>query len=244
MKAIGYIRVSTAEQAKEGISLEHQAEKIRAYAKLHDIELVDIVGDEGRTGKALKGRPAAKKVIGMALSGEVEAVIVYKLDRMFRNAAEALEVSAGFNKAGASLHSVTEKLDTQSAMGKFFFTIAAAFAEMERNLISERTKDALGHKRANGQVYNHVPYGYKKQGGKLVKDTYEQGQLIWMKGKRDEGWTFLQIAEQLNKNEVPTKGKGWTRGLDGTRVPSGKVAAWQPQTVKNILDRAPIGEGK
>lgn len=228
MKAIGYIRVSTAEQAKEGISLDHQAVKIRAYATLHDIELVDIVGDEGRTGKALKGRPAAKKVIEMALSGKVDAVIVYKLDRMFRNAAEALEVSAGFNKAGASLHSVTEKLDTQSAMGKFFFTIAAAFAEMERNLIAERTREALEHKRNKGEVYNHAPYGYDKLDGRLVKDEKEQGMIAVMKKHREAGSTYKAIASLLNLNEIPTKTGG----------------TWQPQTIKNILDRAPIGEGK
>lgn len=239
MKAIGYIRVSTEEQAREGISLAHQREKIKAYAALHDIELVEIIEDRGVSAKDIKGRPGFTRLLSEL---GYDAVIVYKLDRMFRNAAEALQIAEKFNQNCVALHSVTEKLDTQSAMGKFFFTIAAAFAEMERNLISERTREALGHKRAHGQVYNHVPYGYKKQGGHLVKDTYEQGQLVWMKAKRAEGWTLLQIANQLNENGVPTKGKGWTRGLDGKRVP--KAAVWQPQTVNGVLDRAPIGEGK
>lgn len=225
MKAIGYIRVSTEEQAKEGISLQHQREKIVAYARLHDIELIEIIEDRGVSAKDIKGRPGFTRLLGEL---GYDAVIVYKLDRMFRNAAEALQVAECFNQNCVALHSVTEKLDTQSAMGRFFFTIAAAFAEMERNLISERTKDAIGHKRAKGEVYNHVPYGYEKQGSKLYEDRYEQAQLTWMKTKRADGWTLLQIANQLNENGVPTKTGG----------------RWQPQTVKNILDRGPIGEGK
>jgi len=225
MKARGYIRVSTEEQAREGISLEHQREKIKAYAALHDIELVEIIEDRGVSAKDIKGRPGFTRLLGEL--GH-DAVIVYKLDRMFRNAAEALQVAEQFNQNCVALHSVTEKLDTQSAMGKFFFTIAAAFAEMERNLISERTRDALRHKKAKGQVYNHVPYGFKKQGGRLAEDLYEQGQLLWMKAKRAEGWPYLRIAEQLNENQIPTKAGG----------------CWHAQTVKNILDRTPIGEGR
>jgi len=219
MKAIGYVRVSTNEQAKEGISLRHQEEKVKAYAALHEMELVDIVVDEGLSAKTLSGRPGAMRIIDQCLAGEVEAVIVYKLDRMFRNAQEALDVSTKLNKSGVALHSVTEKIDTQSAMGKFFFTIMAACAEMERNLVSERTRDALQHKKRSGEVYNHAPYGYDVVEGKLVDNEYEQGIIKRIKSLREEEVSLQGIADKLNTDNITTK----------------KGKKWEASTVRNVL---------
>lgn len=233
MKAIGYVRVSTDEQAKEGISLDHQRAKIRAYVKLHDMSLADIIEDQGFSAKDLKGRPGAQAVIDLAKSGAVQAVVVYKLDRMFRNAAEALSVSTEFNRLGVALHSVTESLDTNSAMGRFFFTIMAACAEMERNLISERTRDALRHKKATGQVYNHIPYGYREEGGRLVEDENEQKWIGWMKLRRTYGDTYRTIADELNDNKVPTKGYGKGKNF--------RQGEWHPETVRSVLKNAEPG---
>lgn len=230
MKAIGYVRVSTDEQAKEGISLGHQREKIKAYAKLHDMTLLEIIEDQGLSAKNLKGRPGVCTVIDLAKSGAVQAVIVYKLDRMFRNAAEALSVSTEFNAAAVALHSVTESLDTTSAMGKFFFTIMAACAEMERNLISERTRDALRHKKSMGEVYNHIPYGYREVGGRLIEDSNEQRWIHWMKKTRSAGHTYRMIADQLNFGQISTKGYGKGKNF--------RQGEWHPETVRSVLKNA------
>jgi site-specific DNA recombinase len=152
IKAIGYIRVSTDEQAKEGVSLENQEEKIRDYCKLKDFEILEIIQDAGISAKNLK-RPGAQKVLEMARNKMIDAVIVYKLDRMFRSTVDALETTSQFDKWGVSFHSIQEALDTKSAMGKFFFTLTAALAEMEREIIGERTKDVLQRKKANGEVW-------------------------------------------------------------------------------------------
>lgn len=222
MKAIGYIRVSTEEQAREGISLAHQEAKVRAYAALHDLDLVEIVRDEGVSAKSIAGRPGAQRVVDLAKAGKVDAVVIYKLDRLFRNATEALMTSSCLSKKGVGLHSVTESIDTLSAMGRFFFTIMAALAEMERNLISERTADALRHKKANGEVYNHPPYGWNREGDLLRINDEEQEVITWMQQKRAEGWGYQGIADRLNLDEVPSKTGG----------------KWHPQTVKNIIVRA------
>lgn len=220
MKAVGYVRVSTEEQAREGVSLAHQEKKIRDYCNLHDIELVSIVKDEGISAKDIESRPGARGVIDAAQKKEVEAVVVYKLDRLFRNAAEALNVAESFNREGVSLRSVTESIDTQSAMGKFFFSIAASFAEMERNLISERTRDALRYKKEKGEVYNHAPYGYRIEGDNLVPDVIEQGRIGRIRDLRLQGKTFQQIADCLNDEKIPAKRGG----------------PWYPQTVANVLE--------
>jgi site-specific DNA recombinase len=137
---IGYIRVSTDEQVREGVSLENQEEKIRDYCKLKDFEIIEIIQDAGISAKNLR-RPGAQRVIGMAQEKIIDAVVVYKLDRMFRSTVDALETTKQFDKWNVSFHSIKEALDTKSAMGKFFFTLTAALAEMEREIIGERTKD-------------------------------------------------------------------------------------------------------
>jgi site-specific DNA recombinase len=142
IKAIGYIRVSTDEQAKEGISLENQEQKIRDYCKLKDFEILEILQDAGISAKNLR-RPGAQKVIEMAQNKMIDAVVVYKLDRMFRSTVDALETTRLFDKLNVSFHSIEETIYTKSAMGKFFFTLTAALAEMEREIIGERTRDTL-----------------------------------------------------------------------------------------------------
>ncbi len=111
MKAIGYIRVSTIEQANEGVSLDNQKVKIKAYAEVKDFELLDVIEDAGISAKNLN-RPEVKRVIDMVKSKEIYAVIVYKLDRMFRNTIDALETTRQFVKQGVSFHSIQESLDT------------------------------------------------------------------------------------------------------------------------------------
>lgn len=224
MKAVGYIRVSTNEQATEGISLSHQEAKIRAYAALHEMDLVEVISDAGISAKTVDKRLGAKRVIDLASTGEVEVIIVYKLDRMFRNAAEALRISQELNDMGVALHSVTERLDTQSAMGKFFFTIMAAAAEMERNLISERTRDALNHKKALGKVFNHPPYGYDIDGDLLVINKEEQLIIKRIERLDGEDQSLQSIATELNDAGIKTK----------------KGKAWFPQTVKGVLEKVKL----
>jgi len=129
VKAVGYIRVSTTEQAGGGISLENQEAEIKAYCQLKDFDLIDIIPDAGISAKNLQ-RPGSQRVIKMAQRKRVDAVIVYKLDRMFRSTVDALEATKQFDRWRVSFHSIEEKLDTKSAMGKFFFTLTDALAEM------------------------------------------------------------------------------------------------------------------
>jgi predicted site-specific integrase-resolvase len=89
MKAVGYIRVSTEDQAREGISLEHQEVKVKAHAAINDLALVEIIRDEGASGKNLE-REGVKRLLKLVESGKVEAVIVYKLDRLSRKTLDTL----------------------------------------------------------------------------------------------------------------------------------------------------------
>jgi DNA invertase Pin-like site-specific DNA recombinase len=198
MRAVGYIRVSTEEQSREGISMEMQAAKIRTYCELNDLELAGIVEDAGISGKSISGRPGIQEVLEGVRRRTVDAVIVYKLDRLARNTIEALEMAQSMDKAGVALHSISEKLDTQSALGKFFFTLTASLAEMERNVIAERTAAALAQKKSKGEkTGGHCPYGSTAVDGKLIPEVEEQKVLSRIKTLRVEGYSIRGIVQAL-----------------------------------------------
>jgi len=197
VKAVGYIRVSTEDQAREGISLEHQEAKVRAYASINDLELVEIICDEGASGKNLE-REGVKKLLNLVESGKVEAVIVYKLDRLSRKTLDTLGLIEIFEERGIAFHSISEKVDTKNAMGKFFFTIISALAQMERDLISERTKDALRHKRQKGEWTGRVPFGFRLENNRLIEDPDQIKVIQKAKKLRRSGKSLREISKALN----------------------------------------------
>ena len=223
MPAIGYCRVSTEDQAKEGVSLDNQKSKIEAYCQLKDLNLSEIVEDAGISAKNLK-RPGVQKVLRLARKKQIDAIVVYKLDRIFRSTTDALETTKLFEKWGVSFHSIEETLDTQSAMGRFFFTLTAALAEMERRLIGERTKAALSHKRSrNEKTGGDVPYGYDlTPAGILIKNDEEQKVIRLIRNLNRDGYSLRRICRELEQAGHLTK-----RGN----------SVWHPQTISDILKR-------
>jgi DNA invertase Pin-like site-specific DNA recombinase len=203
MKAIGYVRVSTEEQAKGGVSLDMQRSKIRKYASLEEMELVDIIADEGISGCSIKIRPGVQRVLRMIREKQVDAVIIYKLDRLARNTVEALEIAKLMDRKGIALHSITEKLDTKSALGRFFFTLMASLAEMERGIISERISAAMERKREKLEPCNNNPtYGYRIDEWQVVPDQEEQKIIERIFSLRDEGTTIHGIIDILSREGV------------------------------------------
>jgi len=223
MKAIGYVRVSTEEQAREGVSLDNQKNKIAAYCLLKDLELIDTIEDAGISAKNLK-RPGVQKVITMAKKKQIEAVVVYKLDRIFRSTVDALETTQMFERRGVAFHSILETIDTKSPMGRFFFTILAGVSELERGVIAERTKAALAHKRAKNEwIGGDVPYGYDLiTGGILVKNESEQKVLRFIRHLHRNGYSLRGICRELQKTGYQTK-----RGN----------LSWHPATIAGILHK-------
>ena len=203
MAAIGYIRVSTEEQAKHGVSLDMQRSKITAYADLEDMDLVDIIADEGISGCNIKGRPGIQRALAMVKSREIKAVIVYKLDRLARNTIEALQVAKLMDRNGVALHSITEKLDTKSAMGRFFFTLMASIAEMERGIISERIQAAMDRKREkNEPCSGNPPFGFRIVENQLVPAIHEKRVFNRIKQLHKAGHTVWGIREILETEGV------------------------------------------
>src|ERR1051326_61178 len=178
MKAIGYARVSTARQAEHGVSLEARAEKIRAMAVVHNAELLDVIVDGGESAKSLQ-RPGIERLLALVESKRVQTVIVAKLDRLTRSVRDLRALLELFEKRKVALISVAESLDTGSAAGRLVLTIMGAVSQWEREAIGERTRDALRHKRANGERVGNIHYGYHlaADGAHVEPDDAEQAVL-------------------------------------------------------------------
>jgi site-specific DNA recombinase len=152
MLAIGYVRVSTDRQADQGASLETQSTRIQAMATVQNAELLDVVVDGGESAKSMN-RPGLKRILALVEAGDVEAVIVAKLDRLTRSVKDLCELLELFERKKVALISVAESLDTGSAAGRLVITIMGAVSQWEREAIGERTRDVLRHKRNCGEPW-------------------------------------------------------------------------------------------
>ena len=211
MKTVGYVRVSTDKQADRGVSLDAQAEKIRAMAVLHNAELIDIIVDGGESAKSLQ-RPGMDRLLALVDGKKVQAVIVAKLDRLTRSVKDLCELLARFERRGVALISVAESLDTSSAAGRLVLNIMTAVSQWEREAIGERTRDALCHKRSRGERVGNVTYGFRvaADGKHLEADADEQHVLAEIQRLRNAGATMRGIAVVLNRSTFRTRrGTAW-----------------------------------
>src|SRR5579862_9074708 len=200
MKTIGYARVSTDKQADRGVSLDAQAEKIRAIAVVHNAELIDIIVDGGESAKSLN-RPGMARLLALVDAGEVQTVVIAKLDRLTRSVKDLCTLLERFERRGVALVSVAESLDTGSAAGRLVLNIMTAVSQWEREAIGERTRDAMHHKRANGERVGTVPFGYRTaaDGFHLEADPAEQGILSRIRELKAAGNTTREIADELSR---------------------------------------------
>jgi DNA invertase Pin-like site-specific DNA recombinase len=209
MLAIGYCRVS--KEKTEGISLQAQAAKVRAMAVVHGAELVEMVQDGGESAKSLN-RPGLQRVLAMVQDREVQAVIVAKLDRLTRSVRDLCELLELFERRGVALISVAESLDTSSAAGRLVINIMAAVSQWEREAIGERTRDALRHKRSQGERVGNIAFGFRlaADGKHVEKDPGEQTVLTEISRLRASGVSMRRIAATLNGRALRTRrGTAW-----------------------------------
>ena len=206
MKAIGYIRVSTQNQVDDGISLEAQKDAIKTWCLANNYDLVNVFMDTGISGKSVNNREGLKQALDAIENGM--ALVAYSLSRISRSTKDMILLAEKLAKKGADLVSITEKIDTTSASGKMIFKMLAVLNEFERDLISERTKTALAHKKVNGQVYSPIPFGFGRIEGRLVKVEREAKLISEIMRMRDQGHTLRAIADTLNRRGVAGKKGG------------------------------------
>ena len=220
---LGYARVSTDEQARDGVSLDQQIARIRAYATAKGLHLSAVLVDDGVSGKTLD-RPGLCEIIRLCEKGDVAHVIVLKLDRLTRQTRHLLSLTEDlFLARNVELHSVSESLDTSSPHGRFVLTLFGGLAQMEREQIAERTRSALAYKRQNGQPTSHPPLGFKANGSKermvAVPEELETVARILDLWRR--GGSYRAVARELDSKGVPTKRGG----------------RWGSETVRKVVQR-------
>lgn len=206
-KAIGYIRVSTEDQSN---SMQAQRSLIESYALLNKYELIDVIIDEGVSGKIeFDDRIGGKKALDMLSSGKCVHIISTTLDRMFRNAADCILTTTSWDKHGIEFSFVNmggQSLNSSTPMGKAMIAILGTIAELERNMIAERVKTVLNHKKNNLHVYSREVYGYKNIDGVMIPDQEEMKAVNIIKSLHSKGKSLRYIAEVLNNEGYPTKG--------------------------------------
>jgi DNA invertase Pin-like site-specific DNA recombinase len=209
MKAVGYIRVSTDEQADSGVGLEAQRRAILGEASRRGWNLVEIFEDAA-SGKSLRGRPGLQEALRAVEDGRAETLVVAKLDRLSRSLLDFSALMERSRKGAWALVALDLGVDTTTPSGEMMANVLAVFAHFERRLIGQRTKDALAVKRSEG-----VRLGRPRQ----LTDSVRQH----IHDLREQGRSLAAIAGELNSDGVPTAQGG---------------RAWYPSTVRAVLTAA------
>ena len=215
--AVGYIRVSSEEQAAHGHGLELQEKAIRAFAASQGYELVDVVADPGVSGaKRPMDRPGFSRVAELAAEGRFSVLLVWKFDRLARQIVFAVTaVNDLSERFGVVIRSVTEPIDTATAMGRTIFAVLAGMAEQERQAITERTWHGRREKATHGGFAGGAsPYGYRRdRAGGLLVDEAEAAVIRQIFKLRADGAGDAAIARALNDaGSLTRRGKPWRHG--------------------------------
>jgi len=211
MNAVGYARVSTQEQALTGSSIHDQIEQIEAYAKARGWTLVGILKDEGVSGAA-EHRPGLNEIGRLARDRSIQTVIVTKLDRGFRNLRHLLNWSAEMDSLGVDLVSISESVDTSTPAGRMLRSMLGAFAEFERERITERMASGLRMAARAGRFTGGAPpFGFRPENGRLVIDEREAEVIREaVRLMVDEGLSAYQAAARLNAQGLtPRRADAW-----------------------------------
>ncbi len=209
MQATGYVRVSTDEQGRSGLGLDAQRQSIEAECERRGWQLAEVIEDVGYSGKSLK-RPGIQSALGKLKAGESNVLVVAKLDRLSRAIKDFADVMVDASKQGWALVALDLDVDTTTPMGEAMTNVMVSFAQYERRIIGQRTKDALAAKREKGERL-----GSKRRVPDEVVERIAR--------ERDAGATFRAIAAGLDRDGIPTARGG---------------RKWWPSTIEAMLASA------
>lgn len=230
-----YIRVSTAMQV-EGFSLDAQRDKLRTYAKLQGMVIAGEYSDEGKSGKSVEGRPEFRQMLDDIENGRdgVSFVLVFKLSRFGRNAADVLSTLQRMQDYGVNLICVEDGIDSSKDSGKLVISVLSAVAEIERENILVQTMEGRRQKAREGKWNGgFAPYGYRLEDGKLViaEDEAEVIRIIYDK--------FIHTNMGMNKIAAWLNQQGFQK----KKRQNNTLDAFSASFVKGVLDN-PVYCGK
>lgn len=233
-KCVLYPRVSTEMQV-DGYSLEGQKNGLKRFAEREEMQIVGIYEDAGKSGKSIEGRPAFKQMLSDIKKGlEIDYILVYKLSRFGRNAADILNSLEFIQSYGINLICIEEGIDSSQTSGKLLISVLSAVAEIERENIIEQTMNGRREKaRQGGWNGGFAPYGYSLKDNQLIIEE-------------TEAFAIRIIYEQYANSNLGLNGIAKYLNLQGIKkIPrqNGTLENWSSHFVRQILDN-PVYCGK
>lgn len=195
-----YVRVSTEEQAKEGLSVDAQIDKCKSFCNARDWDVFKIYKDAGYSAGTMN-RPAMELLLRDAEEKKFDTILVYKIDRFSRKLTDLILVLDALKKKKINFTSVTEQIDTTSAMGEAFFQIIGVFAQLERGMVKERVELAFERKIKLGEALFRAPFGYVYQNKNLVPHPEDSQKLKEIFRMWASGINYKEISEKFS---IPT----------------------------------------
>lgn len=197
-----YMRVSTEDQAREGFSLPEQKERLEAYCKFNDYNIVEYYKDAGISAKTGNHRPEYERMLEDGKNGKINMFIALKLDRVTRSVKDWESLIEFTEKYNIDLALVNDKIDTTTANGKMVSRIMMSVSQNEIERTSERTIIGLEGAIKKGHIPARAPLGYKHVDKVLVSDPLTKDIVIRIFNLYFEGWTYFRIANLFNEEKV------------------------------------------
>ena len=197
-----YMRVSTEDQAREGFSLPEQKERLEAYCKFNDYNIVEYYKDAGISAKTGNHRPEYERMLEDGKQGKINMFIALKLDRVTRSVKDWESLIEFTEKYNIDLALVNDKIDTTTANGKMVSRIMMSVSQNEIERTSERTIIGLEGAIKQGHIPARAPLGYKHVDKVLVPDPLTKDIVIRIFNLYFEGWTYFRIANLFNEEKV------------------------------------------
>lgn len=241
----GYARVSTGKQEH---SIPAQITKITAQAVVKGLDVIEIIPDSDASAKSLN-RPGMNRLMELIERGQVSTIIIAKLDRLTRSIIDFAVLLKLLEKKNVELISVAESFDTSTATGRMTVKLIVLISEWEREIIGERTRDAMAGMKSRGLRTGNIPYGFQcgaqvgtTKDGKpvhsVVPNANEQSTLDLIARARTKNYSYALIAGRLNELKIKTRRGGAWRAEYVWSIHKSRVV----ETVEAIAATAILGQ--
>lgn len=221
-----YVRVSTTRQKIEGQSIDAQILLLKNYCEYNNFEVIDVISDAGLSARTLNKREGLKEILIRADNKEFEHLVIFSLSRMCRNTSDALSIVKQLDKNGIKFHSLSEKINTDSAMGNFFITVLSAISQLESDLKSEHIKSIKKIAKETNQRFSKHLMGFNTENKLLTINESEMQVIKKIYKLKSENISLNKIAKILNDSNTKTS----------------KDTKFYPSTISKILKNKLIYE--
>ena len=224
IRAYGYCRISVKNE--DGVSLDAQAHRIKAYCEYKGYELVHTIKDDGISGGVNRMRGGFVELLEIVESGKVDAVILFSLERLSRDMLTMLSIERFFDEYDVRLHTCEGEVSTESLDKWMSFVMKVLWSEVERRQVKFRTKKSMEYLKSQGQVVGTIPYGYMRVGDCLEEHPEEQEIIKIANNLYQEEKRLTEIAQNLSDKGFLTRANKTWNTTQVKRLLNGYQKKW------------------